>query len=149
MRRKRPSSGFCPSTHSALDIRTLTESLGLLRGRRIDHASHLRDLVRGKAPALRVLADHLLVWCAIDAVDLIVRNVAVDPLDLRPEVAKHVARGLRRGLEVGRVELPNAGHFAFDHIFGHATPPTSRFERCLLTSLQSLPRRCLSSDTSQ
>jgi hypothetical protein len=61
----------------------------LLGRRRIDHVADLADLVRWEAAALSVLADDLFVGRTIDAVDLIVGDVAVHPLNFRPKIAKH------------------------------------------------------------
>jgi hypothetical protein len=50
-----------------------------------------------KAAAFGMLADHLLARGAVDAVDLVVGHIAVDPLNLRAEVAQHRTGGLGRG----------------------------------------------------
>src|SRR5688500_12392973 len=72
----------------------------LFSGRRIDDAADLADLVCRKAAALCVLANDVLVGCAVDAVDLVVRDVAVNPLNFGPQLAKHGTAGLRRALQV-------------------------------------------------
>src|SRR5205085_3475234 len=93
----------------------------LFRGRRIDDRSDLVDLIGGKAAALGMLADQILVGGAIDAINLVVGDVAVDPLDLRPEITEDGAGGLRGHLEVFGTELPSTRHFSLDHKFWHVT----------------------------
>src|SRR3546814_1846792 len=70
-----------------------------------------------------MLADHILVRGAVNAVDLVVGHIAVDPLDLRAEIAEHVATGLRRILEVCCSQFADSRHVAFDHILRHDSSP--------------------------
>ena len=67
-------------------------------GRRVDDVPHLRNAVRGEASLARVFAHHLFVGRDVDAVDLVVGDVALQPLNLGPEVAQHRAGLLRDGL---------------------------------------------------
>src|SRR3954454_12421380 len=76
-----------------------------------------------------MLPDHFLVRRAVDAVDLVVRHVAVDPLDLRTEVLEDRAAGLRCGLEVGCAKLTHAGHFPLNHELRHDTSRCSLLQR--------------------
>ena len=63
----------------------------------LDHLSRLRH------PALpRVFADDLLVGREIDAVNLVARDVALHPLDLRAELVQDAAGFLRDPLELFR-----------------------------------------------
>ncbi len=57
----------------------------------IDDAADLGDLVGGEAALLGVLSDHLLVGSDVDAVNLVVHDVAVEPLDLRAHTAEDTA----------------------------------------------------------
>ena len=59
-----------------------------LRRRRIDHAIDRNDPGRRKAADLRVLADDVLVGSEIDAEQFVIRDIALDPLDVRPELAQ-------------------------------------------------------------
>src|SRR4029078_4639202 len=95
----------------------------LLRRRRIDDVADLADLVRWKAAALRMLADDVFVRCAIDAVDLVVGDVAVDPLDVRAKVRRNGATRLGRTLEIGWPSRTDPRHFALDNILRHALSP--------------------------
>src|SRR3954453_2433231 len=79
----------------------------------------LRNLVAWKAAESGMLADHVFVRRAVDAVELVIGDVAVDPLDLWSEIVENRARSLRCMLEVCRAEFPPSGHFPFNHILGH------------------------------
>src|SRR5689334_14749725 len=70
-----------------------------------------------------MLAHRRFVGRLVHAVDAVVGDVAVDPLDLRPHAAEHPARFLRDGLEVRRGELAGAGNVSFDHELGHGCSP--------------------------
>src|SRR5215813_14231265 len=90
-----------------------------LRRCRVDHAFHFRDPVGREAALLSVLTDHLLIGRDVDAVNLVVRNEALDPLDLRSEVAQHAARLLRDGVQFVGAEFARIWDFPFNYIFRH------------------------------
>ena len=69
-----------------------------------------------------MLADHVLVGRAIDAVELVVRDVAVDPLDLRSEVRSTEHDVCEAILRSSALSWPDAGHFPLDHELGHDKP---------------------------
>jgi hypothetical protein len=56
----------------------------LLRGGRVDDRPHFGYLVRRKASTLRVFTDHVRVWLDIHAIDPVIGNVTLDPLNRRP-----------------------------------------------------------------
>src|SRR5215217_9368232 len=89
------------------------------RRRRVYHALYLGDAVGGEAAALCVFTHGRLVRRDVDAVDLVARDVALDPLNLRPHVAQHAARLLRDGLQLLRLQVARAGDFALDEILRH------------------------------
>src|SRR5207237_9975980 len=91
----------------------------LFGGRGIDDALDLGDLVGGETALLRVLAHHLLARGEVHAVDLVAGDVALHPLDLRPQTLEHVARFLRDCLQLVGAELAGAGDLALDEVFGH------------------------------
>src|SRR3954453_22058966 len=62
----------------------------------------LGDTVCRESAAGRVFADQIFVRSDIYAVDLIGRDIALDPLDLRPELLQDAARRLRYRLQLGR-----------------------------------------------
>ena len=47
-----------------------------------------------KARRFGMLADQLFTGCTVDAVNLVLRDIAMDPLDIGAELAQHVARRL-------------------------------------------------------
>lgn len=55
---------------------------------RIDHPAHGGNAVRGHPYPPGVLPDTVLVRRQVNAVDLVFRDVAVEPLDLRPHLFK-------------------------------------------------------------
>jgi hypothetical protein len=106
----------------------------------IDHIANLGNLGGGKAADLRVPADDGLICGEINAKRLIVRDVAFEPLDIRPELSQHPIRLCCRSAELFALEGAHLWNIAFDdklaqcHISfslltasGHATaaPPSS------------------------
>src|SRR5205085_10129357 len=55
----------------------------------------------------------------VDAVDLVVGDVALLPLDRRAHGLEHLARLLRDRLQLAVRQLPRAGKLALDHEFRH------------------------------
>lgn len=73
-------------------------------GSRIDYFASPRDLRGGKASALGVLADDVLVPGEINAERLVIRHIALDPLNVRAEAAQGFigrSRGRAEGYEPG------------------------------------------------
>ena len=64
------------------------------RGNRVDDGTHFGNSIRGKTALLRVDPNHLFVGRNVNAINLIVRHVTFNPLNLRPEIAQHRARFL-------------------------------------------------------
>lgn len=96
---------------------------GLFRGCGVDGGADLGDLIGREAALFGVLEDGSFVGGDVDAVDFVVGNVAVKPLDLGAEVAENAAGSLGDGLELIGSELASARDFAFDHEFWHGKPP--------------------------
>ena len=94
----------------------------LFRGGRVDDRTDPRDAVGWESAALRVLTNHVLARRAIDAIDLVVRHVAVNPLDLRPKVTQHAARGLRRSFEICGRCTTNTRHVSLYDELRHDCP---------------------------
>src|SRR5258708_38702103 len=63
----------------------------LRRGRADDRANR-RDFIGREASLAGMLANHFFVWRDVDAIHLVVSNVAFDPLDFRAEPSQHSAR---------------------------------------------------------
>jgi hypothetical protein len=51
---------------------------------RINQAAYCRDPVSREARSAGMLANAVLVWCEVDAVQFILGDVTVEPSDLRP-----------------------------------------------------------------
>lgn len=74
----------------------------LLRGCGINRRSNLRDAVGGKPALVGVLADRLFIRGYVDAVDIVVGDVALDPLNLRSHLSQNATRFLRYGMQLLR-----------------------------------------------
>src|SRR5579862_6916983 len=59
---------------------------------RVDHLLHFSDFCCRKAADLGVLADYRLVLRQIDAEGLVIRYIALDPLDIGAELVQHFIR---------------------------------------------------------
>src|SRR6476659_93690 len=90
-----------------------------LRGRRIDQRFHRRDLIGWEATHPRMLAHHLLVRRDVDAVDLVVGDVALNPLDLRSELIQDVAGAHRDRLQLVGGQLAGTWNQALDDVLWH------------------------------
>src|SRR3954469_15755358 len=104
---------------SVTPLRELSTDPTLLGGGRIDRRADLRNAVSGEAGRLGVLPDQILARRAVDAIDLIVGDVGMDPLDLGPELAQHAARALRGALQIVRTKVPDARHIPLDDELRH------------------------------
>src|SRR5882762_4791420 len=93
------------------------------RGRRIDDRLDFRDRIGGEAAFSCMLANELFVGRDVDAVNLDIGDVAVDPLNLRAELAKNAAGRLGYRLQLLRRHLAGTGDFAFDDVLGHENSP--------------------------
>ena len=88
------------------------------RGRRIDGSSNPRDAISGKSPLPGVHQHCLLIRRNINAIKLIVRDVALHPLHSR-HFAQHAARSLRQVLQFRRAHFPQVWNFPLNQIFRH------------------------------
>src|SRR5438477_3273484 len=95
---------------------------GFRRGR-VDGFANLRDTVCREPSLPGMFADQFLVRGDVDAVDLVIRNVAVQPLDLGTELAQHAAGSLRDGGELVGRHFTRVRNFALDDVFRHALSP--------------------------
>src|SRR6267142_4298342 len=91
----------------------------LLGGGGVDRPDDLADPVGGKAALAGVLAHQLLAGRHVHAVDLVPRDVALDPLDLGPETLQDTARLLGDRAQLLRRQLAGAGDVALDEVLGH------------------------------
>src|SRR5450432_1552666 len=56
-----------------------------------------------------MLPHHLFIGRNVDAINLVLRNIAVQPLDLRPHVVQHTARFLRDRHHIRRSDAAYIG----------------------------------------
>src|SRR3954453_578317 len=68
----------------------------LLRSRRVNRRADAGDLVRRETGGFGVLANEVLARRPVDAVDLVVGDVAVHPLNVRAEISNDGTGPLRR-----------------------------------------------------
>src|SRR6266702_7541775 len=61
---------------------------------RINDSSHFGHAIGRKAALLRMLTHQVFTWRDVNTVDLVVGDVALDPLKLRPELLLDAARFL-------------------------------------------------------
>lgn len=59
----------------------------MIRRGRVDDGTDFGNSIRGKAAFLRVHTNHLFVGRDVDAINLVIRHVTFDPLNLRPDCA--------------------------------------------------------------
>src|SRR5438046_1214353 len=91
----------------------------LFSRRGIDNRRDLGNLVGRKSTLPCVFANHLFIGGAVNAVDLVVRHITLDPLNLRSQVPEHSTRFLRNGVELVFRKLSRARQFAFYYVLGH------------------------------
>src|SRR5438876_1071594 len=68
-------------------------------GRRVDHDLDFGDAGCRESALFGVPADHVFVQCDVDAVDLVARDVTMQPLYLRTEIFQDSARLLGDRME--------------------------------------------------
>src|SRR6516225_8028916 len=87
--------------------------------RRVDYRAHARDAVSRKAAQLCMRAHCGFVWRDIDAIDFVVGDETLKPLDLRPHVLQDTTGLLRDRLQVLLWPLAGTGELTLDHELGH------------------------------
>src|SRR3954469_22354555 len=85
----------------------------------INYRLDFRDLVGRKISLAGVFSYHLLIGRDVDAVNLVIGYVAMDPLNLRAEFAEYSTGFLRDSLKLVWRQLSRAWKVAFDDVFGH------------------------------
>ena len=94
----------------------------------IDEPAHGGDPVGGNAQLPRVLPDERFVRREIDAVEPVVRHVAVQPLNLRADALQHLERSHRDGPNLLLGHLADSGHLALDDELGHLVTRIPRLQ---------------------
>src|SRR5690349_19572154 len=95
-----PSVGMASATAASAMYRSVFMAVTSLRRRRIDDGRDPHDLVRGEATQLRVASHQRLLARVIDAIQLVGRDIALNPLHARSEAGQHAAGLLRNGLQL-------------------------------------------------
>src|ERR671915_1119248 len=70
-----------------------------------------------------MLAHHRFIGRPIDTIDLVSRDIAVDPLDLRTHLVQDATGFLRDCLQVGGGQLAGAWELALDEELRHGGTP--------------------------
>src|SRR4051812_26499499 len=107
-----PSAGTARIASVTIQMRIATASAAfdcfcgrILLGRRwIDVRANARNHVSRKPGILGVLANEVFAGRPVDTVDLVRRDVALDPLNVRAEFAQNSAGRLRCRLQLGSVK---------------------------------------------
>src|SRR5262245_30911908 len=92
----------------------------LFRGRRVNARLYFADGIDGKASAHRVLANELGARREVKAVELVVGDIAVHPLNLRAEVMQNAARLGGDVMRLAGAPLCRVGNRSFDEVLGHS-----------------------------
>jgi hypothetical protein len=90
---------------------------------RIDQTAHGGDAIGRKAYALGMFLDRGFVRSEVNAIYLVARDVAVEPLDLRTHRSENADRLLGNLAQLSIGQVSGAGDFTFDNEFGHARTP--------------------------
>ncbi len=90
------------------------------RRSRVDDPPHRLDRVRRKSAQLRMFANARLVRRNVDAVNLVVRDKGLHPLNLRPQLAQHRAGLLRDPDKLLFRQSPGTRDIAFDDELRHS-----------------------------
>src|SRR5262245_47281099 len=87
---------------------------------RVDEAAYCADAIDGDVCQAGVFLDHELVRRVVDAIDLVVRHVAVDPLDFRPELPECSQRNERSLADLCFGHPAGAWDVTFDNKLRHS-----------------------------
>jgi hypothetical protein len=98
---------------------------------RIDKGLYVRNTIRREAPLLSVFPNHCFVRSDVHAIDLVSRNIAVEPLNLRSHLVQHAARFLGNGLQFFARQVTCPCDFSFNG------SPSSGFLIHILRTLQA------------
>jgi hypothetical protein len=91
----------------------------ILRSCWVDQGFDFVDGVGGEAALGGVVADGLFVGGDVDAVDLVLGDVALDPLNFGAHVAEDAAGLLRNCLEVAGREVASIRDVPFNYVLWH------------------------------
>jgi hypothetical protein len=85
----------------------------------VDDLADSTNAIGRESPLRGVIPYHLLVWSDVDTVDFVGGDIALHPLNLRPQFLQNTAGFLRNSCEFFRAERPGSGDISFNYIFRH------------------------------
>src|SRR5260370_2361123 len=94
---------------------------GLLSRGRVDYGPDFRDLVSRKAALPRVFAYSVLIRSDIDAINLVLGYIAVQPLHLGTKISENAAGFLGDRLQLLWLQISCSWNLPLDHVFWHQT----------------------------
>jgi BRCT domain type II-containing protein len=92
-----------------------------LGGCRVDYVSNSRDAIDREAAEFGVLADEGVRRGAIDAVDFVASDIALNPLNLVAKFGEHAAGSLRNVAELVVSHVTGAGYISLNHELWHGS----------------------------
>src|ERR1035438_8899272 len=87
----------------------------------VNHRFDFRDGIHGKLTTTGVLTNDFSVGGDIDAIDLVVRNITLHPLNLRPQRLHNTTGRLRNYSELLRGQLARSRNLTLNHVSWHWT----------------------------
>ena len=95
-----PSAALVGRDDEATPHPTAESRRHLFGGRRVNRRPDSSDAVCREAGRLSMLVDQIFAWGSVNAVDLVISDIAMDPLNVRPQITQYVARSLRRAFQL-------------------------------------------------
>ena len=105
---------------------------------RVDQPAHSRNAIGRNPYTPRVLPDDVFVRREIDAVDFIFGDIAVQPLNLRPQLLQGIKRAKRYLSNLGLREASGARNLAFYDVLRHERQCTPSLRNSKKRSPESL-----------
>src|SRR6516165_6312072 len=91
----------------------------LLQLRRINESANSGNPIDGNTYSAGMFPDTVLIWREVNAVNLVLGHIAVEPLYLRPHFLQCLQGAQRYFTDLVFCQRSGAGYFTFDHELGH------------------------------
>src|SRR6516164_1772310 len=91
----------------------------LLQQRRINEPANSGNPINGNTHSAGMFPDAVLIWREVNAVNLVLGHIAVEPLYLRPHFLQCLQGAQRYFTDLVFCQSSGAGYFTFDHELGH------------------------------
>ena len=101
------------------NCRLLTLRNFLFRGRRVNQPPHSGDPVGGKPRSLRMFLNGHFIRSQVNAINLVARYIAVQPLNLGPQFLQNLHGSLRSRADFTIRHISDIGYVTLDHKLGH------------------------------